>query len=541
MKLLLFIFLSFTCTTVTYGQCSEGRLNLSRDYSFKKDQDIGEILKNKENKERITVLNLSDLDLKEVPLEILLFPNLQALDLSSNDIEELPDELFTINSLRCLDVGFNLLSSLSDSIVNLKNLFHLDISANRYHGFPPSILGLTSLEQLFIGQNDIQVIPQEIGKLKELTYLNIPYANLSTLSNSICELYKLEHLNAANNELAQLPESIGQLDQLVEIDLTYNQLFKLPKSFGNLTNLESLSIYGNELFVIPSYFENYQQLTHLDLRDNNIQSFPDELCNLSKLESLWISGNQIKKLPDSIGSLTNLDDLNITGNELIELPESFFSFGHNFAIDIGGNPLLESVKDSIRLYYHSNDIRKTRSYPFPSTISTRSQWRISFFHLQEIKRHNRRANRKFIKSVNLNESNLSGEWKYQYSYVNDSVVDWGTYSGIEIDSNQIVPTTFTINPIDKNLFKQIFKRYKWKYYSIDIENNPLRYTYYKENREGGSEGLLVAANEVNYFKIVNTDNYKSDYYFVIHSYTNSIIVLKQFKGQSEDIMHVFFK
>ena len=56
---------------------------------------------------QITKLNLSGLDLKEVPEDVFLCTNLTKLDLSHNQICRIPKEIEKLKKLKVLNISYN--------------------------------------------------------------------------------------------------------------------------------------------------------------------------------------------------------------------------------------------------------------------------------------------------------------------------------------------------------------------------------------------------------------------------------------------------
>ena len=121
-------------------------------------------------------LDLSKNKLKEFPLEILVFKNLnwlslyknkltiipeairelvflQDLNLSNNRIDSLPEELFELVNLKVLRAAQNELSFLSANINCLEELETLDLWSNNFEDFPEELESLINLKVL-----DVRVI-----------------------------------------------------------------------------------------------------------------------------------------------------------------------------------------------------------------------------------------------------------------------------------------------------------------------------------------------------------------------------------------------
>jgi internalin A len=150
-----------------------------------------------------------------------------------------------------LDLSEMDLSELPESIGNLTNLKHLNLSRNQLNALPESIGNLTKLTHLYLSRNQLNALPESIGNLSNLIDLSLSVNQLNTLPESIGNLTKLTHLYLYNNQLNALPESIGNLTSLTHLYLYSNQLNALPESIGKLTNLTSLNIDRNSLTQIP--------------------------------------------------------------------------------------------------------------------------------------------------------------------------------------------------------------------------------------------------------------------------------------------------
>jgi Leucine-rich repeat (LRR) protein len=124
------------------------------------------------NPEGVIRLSLRKQKLKEMPLEILQFKNLQYLDLSKNNIKELPPE-----------------------IGNLKNLQYFSMTKSALEIFPPELGNLTNLRWLILNQNEIMLLPPQIGNLSKLEYLDLWSNNLDHFPDELRNLKKLKILD----------------------------------------------------------------------------------------------------------------------------------------------------------------------------------------------------------------------------------------------------------------------------------------------------------------------------------------------------------
>jgi Leucine-rich repeat (LRR) protein len=98
-------------------------------------------------------LSLVGQKIKDFPLEILFFRNLQELNLSENRLKTLPPEIGMLTNLQHINLFNNRIESLPDSIGKLRNLQTLYMGRNKMVSFPYRIVGLQSLRYLDIRAN----------------------------------------------------------------------------------------------------------------------------------------------------------------------------------------------------------------------------------------------------------------------------------------------------------------------------------------------------------------------------------------------------
>jgi internalin A len=265
-------------------------------------------------------LDMSGMDISELPDSIGNLTSLTFLDLRNNQLNALPDSIGNLTSLIFLDLRNNKLNTLPDSIVNLTNLTFLYLSSNQLNALPDSIVNLTSLTFLYLSSNQLNALPELLGNLTNLTYLDLSSNQLNALPELLGNLTNLTYLDLSSNQLNALPESIGNLTSLTFLDLRNNQLNALPESIGNLTNLTFLDLRGSQLNTLPDSIGNLTKLTNLDLSYNKLTELPQSIGQLNKLKELILSDNKLLTLPQELTKLTQLKKLDIRNNDLGELP-----------------------------------------------------------------------------------------------------------------------------------------------------------------------------------------------------------------------------
>lgn len=99
---------------------------------------------------------------------------LLALDLSNLNITEIPQNLLNLQLLEHLYLKGNFIETLpSDFFLKLKRLLWLDLRCNKLQNLPISVGQHKCLKTLLLGDNQLQYIPAELGLVQTLTGLNI--------------------------------------------------------------------------------------------------------------------------------------------------------------------------------------------------------------------------------------------------------------------------------------------------------------------------------------------------------------------------------
>lgn len=152
------------------------------------------------------------------------------LDLSDLNLSQLPPGLNRIHHLRRLDISENAaLTHLPNEISQCKHLTEL-------------IADLCSIVEL----------PHSIGMLKNLTTLSLSFNSLRGLPDEIGDCEALENLSLAGCKLRLLPSTLGNLQNLSTLDLASNsKLSNLPDM-----NLRNLAVYvtGTQLALMSRIF-----------------------------------------------------------------------------------------------------------------------------------------------------------------------------------------------------------------------------------------------------------------------------------------------
>lgn len=111
-------------------------------------------------------LKLKKKKLRQFPMDIFKFKNLNELDLSHNQLVKVPAEISTLEYLQYVNLSKNKLTALPAEIGKLVNLRELVLNNNKLQSLPPEMGQLYALRVLDIWGTEVDVLPYEISKLK---------------------------------------------------------------------------------------------------------------------------------------------------------------------------------------------------------------------------------------------------------------------------------------------------------------------------------------------------------------------------------------
>lgn len=148
------------------------------------------------------------------------------LDLSHLELTELPSKLFECTNLRSLDLSFNRLTELPLEIGNLTNLQIIHLNNNKLKKLPDTIGNITNLRSLYLHKNKLVSLPVAIW----------------TLAN-------LHNIRLYNNPNIKLTSSILNINKRFSLLIDYKQLSKLQKDI--FTNLLGTICISDVNHIIP--------------------------------------------------------------------------------------------------------------------------------------------------------------------------------------------------------------------------------------------------------------------------------------------------
>lgn len=141
-----------------------------------------------------------------------------------------------------LDLSNLEITQLPLCLGKLNKLERLDLFATLITGVPESLGELTELRYLELGCTSIEALPQSIVKLSKLDYLSFHTSRVSVIPEAISALSNLETLNACCCPIAHLPETMSQLVNLRIVYLGSTHIESFPESIGRLPRLEQLDL-----------------------------------------------------------------------------------------------------------------------------------------------------------------------------------------------------------------------------------------------------------------------------------------------------------
>ncbi len=285
--------------------------------------------------------DFSKTQLSEVPESIAQLSNLRVLDLRGTQISELPESITQLSNLQVLNLGSSQISELPESITQLSNLQVLNLDSTQISELPESITQLSNLQVLNLGSTQISELPESITQLRNLQVLYLDSTQISELLESITQLSNLQVLNLGSTQISKLPESITQLSNLQALNLDSIQISELPESITQLSNLQVLNLDSIQISELPESITQLSNLQVLNLDSTQISKLPESITQLSNLQVLNLDSTQISELPGSITQLSNLQVLDLSSTQISELPGSITQLSNLQVLDLSSTQISE--------------------------------------------------------------------------------------------------------------------------------------------------------------------------------------------------------
>lgn len=175
----------------------------------------------KEGLSRLSMVELENLGLKELPPELLkLF--LVSLNIKNNQITHLPEGKWLKTFFWSLSACNNLLSHLPESLYKATSLVFLCLHGNRFESLPEEIGNLTKLKTFSISNNPIHTLPITLNNLMDLEQLDIENTLVDEISIELLKLPKLRKISFDDKLFPFIVQHINLLHNIDTINLTHS-------------------------------------------------------------------------------------------------------------------------------------------------------------------------------------------------------------------------------------------------------------------------------------------------------------------------------
>ncbi|KAF4146905.1 Leucine rich repeat [Phytophthora infestans] len=290
-------------------------------------------------KDSVTVMDMRDNKLANLPANIACLYRLKTLDVANNDLSDLPPGLGYLKHLNHFIVDGNPLRAIRRAVISagcesLKKYL-------RTRGAPPA--GVDVLEE---ERDELQIERERSTHADDGAQPASDYifqfreaaasGTMILMNNSLNVLppdlvgqgqfdfgSTLFHLNLSSNQLRSLPAAIGELVSLKTLTVEDNELQALDPSIAALPHLELLRLRKNSLSAesISEFLGNSpalgDSLKELDVRNNSLATLPVEISQLRSLETLLLGFNRLETLDRFPWSqLTKVSVVSVSDNKL---------------------------------------------------------------------------------------------------------------------------------------------------------------------------------------------------------------------------------
>ena len=263
-----------------------------------------------ENYDRIVALDLSGLNITELPSSIGGLGYIKELNLSGNQLSNLPEELCTVHSMGGVNININNNLLCDPTGITLCILDEIKVDFDKQ--------GCTKVKEDQEMDFLLQFIKENsLDSLSATIFNNITWEwKDSALTDDDKQIERITEIKWVNLGITSLPGTIQNLGYLRSIELEENKLTILPAEIKWLTNLEILQAHDNQLVSLPAFIGNLTNLKYFDVQNNLLTGLPESMKNLSNLQLFNVGDNQITSLSDSLCTLTTVTSLNLECNDL---------------------------------------------------------------------------------------------------------------------------------------------------------------------------------------------------------------------------------
>ncbi|XP_064189441.1 leucine-rich repeat-containing protein 40 isoform X2 [Anguilla rostrata] len=284
----------------------------------------------------LSILELRDNKVKNLPDEINLLQDLERLDLANNDISSLPCALGKMPKLKILSLEGNPLRAIRRDLLTkgtnellkyLRSRIEEDLSKDA----PKTAMTLPSQAKINV---------HAIRTLKALNYSEKQEASIPDEVFDMVDGSAITSVNFSKNLLTALPPRIAELkDTLTDINLGFNKLTSIPADFCVLKWLVQIDLRNNLLTSLPLELEALTNLRTIILSFNRFKVFPDVLYRLYSLEAILMCSNQVGSIDAAqLKGLEKLSSLDLQNNDIMQVPPELGNCTSLRALMLDGNP-----------------------------------------------------------------------------------------------------------------------------------------------------------------------------------------------------------
>eukprot|EP01126_Amoeba_proteus_P053087 TRINITY_DN6456_c0_g1_i9.p2 TRINITY_DN6456_c0_g1~~TRINITY_DN6456_c0_g1_i9.p2 ORF type:complete len:238 (-),score=57.44 TRINITY_DN6456_c0_g1_i9:53-766(-) len=167
-----------------------------------------------------------------------------SVDLSGLDLEQIPEELYQLNVLHNLNLSANSLKSLpEDFFPFFPKLQSFQINSNQLKELPSSIGSLTRLQELWICDNQLVSLPDQITKLHKLAVLGIDTNQITSLPCELSALPNLFAIFADKNQIQELHSSWADRPWRA-LMFSSNPIHHVPTEWHRMKGIQFLGVFG---------------------------------------------------------------------------------------------------------------------------------------------------------------------------------------------------------------------------------------------------------------------------------------------------------
>ncbi|XP_071952369.1 leucine-rich repeat-containing protein 40-like [Antedon mediterranea] len=284
----------------------------------------------------VSVLDLRDNKVKELPEKIILLQDLNRLDLSNNDLSTLPFKLGTLPLLKSLVLEGNPMRGIRRDIVRRGTVGLMKYLRDRIQEEPTESPNDT-------GAGD-EIQSGIIGSTTTSSGKTLDYSQKKASSVPIdlwepAQTNEVTVVNFSKNALTEVPENIILLSKSIqEVNLGFNKITMMPVEMQMMVKLTSLDLRCNALSNLPSEFSSMSEMRELIISSNRFKDLPDVVYTWSKLEVILVSENKITSIDvASLRKLPKLSSLDMTNNDIGEVPPELGLVESLRSLQLNGN------------------------------------------------------------------------------------------------------------------------------------------------------------------------------------------------------------